>query len=153
MATLVPLALAGVIAYKHGGWNTTRWLVICLASFLVHMNTNLANDYFEFLSGADAGESIGGSRVLQDGKLTLSEIRWRHDPVLFCGLLCGLWILWVTKLWWLIRLDVIFVFFQPILYRAANPIRIFGAWRTFCGDKHGANHGGRRSGCTIRPNS
>ena len=37
VATLVPLALAGVIAYKHGGWNTTRWIVICLASFLVHM--------------------------------------------------------------------------------------------------------------------
>ena len=82
VATLVPLALAGVIAYKQGGWNTARWLVICLASFLVHMNTNLANDYFDFLSGADAGDSIGGSRVLQDGKLTLSEIRWRHDLVL-----------------------------------------------------------------------
>jgi len=121
VATLIPLALAGVIAYKHGDWNTTRWLVICLASFLVHMNTNLANDYFEFLSGADAGESIGGSRVLQDGKLTLSEIRRAMVLFYFAALLCGLWILWVTELWWLIGI-VLFSFFSSLFY-TAPPIR------------------------------
>ncbi|MGO9119465.1 MAG: prenyltransferase [Desulfomonilaceae bacterium] len=121
VATLVPLALAGMIAYKHGGWNTTRWIVICLASFLVHMNTNLANDYFEFLSGADAGESIGGSRVLQDGKLTLSEIRRAMILFYFVALLCGSWILWVTKLWWLLGL-ILFSFFSSLFY-TAPPIR------------------------------
>jgi 1,4-dihydroxy-2-naphthoate polyprenyltransferase len=121
VATLIPLTLAGVIAYKQGGWNTARWLVICLASFLVHMNTNLANDYFDFLSGADAGASIGGSRALQDGKLTLSEIRGAMILFYLVALLCGLWIVWVTQLWWLTIL-MLFSFLSSLFY-TAPPVR------------------------------
>jgi len=121
VATLVPLALAGVVAHSQGGWNALRWVVICIACFLVHMNTNLANDYFDFLSEADAGESIGGSRVLQDGKLTLSAIR--RGMILFyvVALLCGLWIVWVSKLWWLAAL-MVFSFFSSLFY-TAPPVR------------------------------
>ena len=133
VATLVPLALAGVIAYKQEGWNTARWLVICLASFLVHMNTNLANDYFDFLSGADAGDSIGGSRVLQDGKLTLSEIRSAMTLFYLVALMCGLWIVWVTQLWWLAIL-MLFSFFSSLFY-TAPPVRYgyFGLGELFVG--------------------
>jgi 1,4-dihydroxy-2-naphthoate polyprenyltransferase len=121
VATLIPLSLAGVIAYKQGGWNTARWLVILLASFLVHMNTNLANDYFDFLSGADAGESIGGSRVIQDGKLTLSEIRGAMILFYLVALVCGAWIVWVTQLWWLTLL-MLFSFLSSLFY-TAPPVR------------------------------
>jgi 1,4-dihydroxy-2-naphthoate octaprenyltransferase len=133
VATLIPLALAGVIAYKQGGWNTARWLVILLASFLVHMNTNLANDYFDFLSGADAGESIGGSRVLQDEKLTLSEIRGAIILFYLVALLCGLWIVWVTQLWWLTIL-MLFSFLSSLFY-TAPPVRYgyFGLGELFVG--------------------
>ena len=121
VATLIPLSLAGVIAYKQDGWDTARWLVILLASFLVHMNTNLANDYFDFLSGADAGESIGGSRVLQDGKLTLSEIRSAMILFYLVAFVCGLWIVWVTQLWWLTLL-MLFSFVSSLFY-TAPPVR------------------------------
>lgn len=133
VATLIPLALAGAIAYKQGNWNTARWLVICLASFLVQMNTNLANDYFDFLSGADAGESIGGSRVLQDGKLTLSEIRGAMILFYLIALLCGLWIVWVTQLWWLTIL-MLFSFLSSVFY-TAPPVRYgyFGLGELFVG--------------------
>ena len=133
VATLIPLSLAGVIAYKQGGWNTARWLVILLASFLVHMNTNLANDYFDFLSGADAGESIGGSRVLQDGKLTLSEIRGAMILFYLVAFVCGLWIVWVTQLWWLTLL-MLFSFLSSLFY-TAPPVRYgyFGLGELFVG--------------------
>ena len=133
VATLIPLSLAGVIAYKQGGWSTARWLVILLASFLVHMNTNLANDYFDFLSGADAGESIGGSRVLQDGKLTLSEIRGAMILFYLVAFVCGLWIVWVTQLWWLTLL-MLFSFLSSLFY-TAPPVRYgyFGLGELFVG--------------------
>lgn len=74
IATIIPLALGGILAAQAGHWDTTTWLVILLASFLVHLNTNLANDYFEYSTGADDGEAIGGSRVLQQGRITVNQM-------------------------------------------------------------------------------
>jgi 1,4-dihydroxy-2-naphthoate polyprenyltransferase len=121
VATLIPLVLAAVIAHREGDWNPVRWLVICFASFLVHMNTNLANDYFDHLAGADSGDSIGGSRVLQEGKLTLSAIRRAMIVFYFLALACGFWITWVSQVWWL-PLVMVFSFFSSLFY-TAPPVR------------------------------
>ena len=51
------------------------FLLINLYSVMVHLATNLANDYFDHVLGADAGGSIGGSRVLQEGKIGIRELR------------------------------------------------------------------------------
>jgi len=121
VATLIPLVLGGVVAHLHGGWNTTRWLVVLFASFLVHLSTNLANDYYDHKSGADAGQSIGGSRVVQEGKITPEELC--NAMILFYGAaaLCGLWILWDSGVWWLLPL-MLFSFCSSLFY-TAPPIR------------------------------
>ncbi len=121
VATLIPLVLAAVVAHYAGAWNPVRWLVICLASFLVHMNTNLANDYFDYFSGADSGDSIGGSRVLQEGKLTLCAIRRAMIVFYMVALVCGLWIVWVSQVWWLAA-AMLFSFFSSLFY-TAPPVR------------------------------
>lgn len=51
------------------------FLLINLYSVMVHFATNLANDYFDHFQGADSGESIGGSRMLQAGLITIGELR------------------------------------------------------------------------------
>jgi 1,4-dihydroxy-2-naphthoate polyprenyltransferase len=121
IATLIPLALGGVIAWRDGFWNTQLWLIILAASFLVHLNTNLANDYFEYFSGADDGDSIGGSRVLQDGSITLDQMRTVMITFYVVALICGLLILNITHLWWLIAV-MMFSFFSSLFY-TAPPIR------------------------------
>lgn len=121
IATLIPLALGGIIASNAGRWDTGLWLTILLASFLVHLNTNLANDYFEYFSGADEGDSIGGSRVLQEGRITLKQVRNVMIVFYLIALLCGIRILLVTELWWLIAV-MIFSFMSSVFY-TAPPIR------------------------------
>jgi 1,4-dihydroxy-2-naphthoate polyprenyltransferase len=121
VATVIPLSLGGAVAWKEGAWSSDRWIVVFIASFLVHLCTNLANDYFDFSSGADSGESIGGSRVLQEGKITLSEIR---NVLIICyvvAALLGIWIVWTSKVWGLIPL-MLFAFFSSVFY-TAPPIR------------------------------
>lgn len=117
VATIVPLALGGVVTWSAGYWNGMRWGVVLLASFLVHLCTNLANDYFDHLAGADSGDSIGGSRVLQEGKITLSELR--QALILFYALafVCGMWIVWVSGVQWLIPV-MLFSFFSSLFYTA-----------------------------------
>lgn len=71
IATFIPLGLGFTAAVKYGG--SARWglfLLILLACFAVHMATNLANDLFDHWQGVDSGPNIGGSRVIQEGKIS-----------------------------------------------------------------------------------
>ncbi len=69
IATLVPLFIGWTLA-RGSGLHPDRFVLVVLASFMVHLATNLANDYFDHLGGTDSGQSIGGSRVIQQGKLS-----------------------------------------------------------------------------------
>ena len=70
VATFIPLAAGWVLAGKTGAWHPWRILLVLMGSFMVHLATNLADDYFDHLQGTDDGLSIGGSRVIQEGKIT-----------------------------------------------------------------------------------
>jgi 1,4-dihydroxy-2-naphthoate polyprenyltransferase len=121
VATLVPLGLGGVVAQAEGSWDTLRWIVVLLASFLVHLNTNLANDYYDYLSGADSGDSIGGSRVLQEGTITLGQLKTAMILLYGMAALLGIWIVWVSHVWWLLG-AMLFAFFSSLFY-TAPPVR------------------------------
>jgi 1,4-dihydroxy-2-naphthoate octaprenyltransferase len=69
IATFIPLAAGWIMAGKLGGWRPWRMLLVLLGSFMVHLATNLADDYFDHIQGSDDGLSIGGSRVIQEGKI------------------------------------------------------------------------------------
>ncbi len=75
VATIVPLVLGLVLAHKATGqWHWGRFLVINLGAFAVHLATNLADDLFDHLLGADAGDSIGGSRVIQQRLISPGQL-------------------------------------------------------------------------------
>ncbi len=107
--------------------------MVLLASFLVHLCTNLANDYFDHAAGADSGESIGGSRVIQEGKISPREIRNTLIILYAMAFVCGVWILWVSRVWWLAGV-MVFSFFSSLFY-TAPPIRYgyFGLGEIFVG--------------------
>ena len=78
-ATIVPIALGGVIAAYHGRFDLGWWLLALLAGCAVHVGLNVANDLFDDLSGADAANTTptpfsGGSRVLQYGLVSRNQM-------------------------------------------------------------------------------
>ncbi|MCA1959822.1 MAG: 1,4-dihydroxy-2-naphthoate octaprenyltransferase [Desulfomonile sp.] len=121
VATLVPLALGGVIAHTIGQWNTLRWVAVLIAAFLVHLCTNLANDYFDYVAGTDKGDALGGSRVVHEGKITLAELRNALIVLYGIAFLIGIWIVWDSRVWWLIAV-MGFSFFSSLFY-TAPPVR------------------------------
>ena len=121
IATLLPLGYGGALAAAAGGWNAHRWWIIFFASYFVHTCANLANDLFDHLAGTDAGESIGGSRVIQEGKITPRELALALILLYSLALLCGIWLLWETRLTILIPI-MLFSFFSSLFY-TAPPIR------------------------------
>lgn len=58
VATFIPLIIGWSMAVKTTGTaRPGRFLLVLLGSLIVHLITNLANDYFDHLVGTDAGES------------------------------------------------------------------------------------------------
>ena len=121
IATLIPLTAGAVIAGKEVAFTVLPFVLVLIASFLVHFATNIANDYFDHMQGTDAGDSIGGSRVLQDGKITLSELRTAIILLYVMAGVIGFTLTWTLQLWAILPLMAIAAFSS--LFYVAPPIR------------------------------
>jgi len=121
VATLIPLSLGAATAWKDGAWDLSLWLLILATSFLVHLATNLSNDYFEFLSGADDGDSLGGSRVLHEGKISVAQLGRTIVILYIVAFFLGVWIVAISGVWWLAL--IMFFSFASSLFYTAPPFR------------------------------
>jgi 1,4-dihydroxy-2-naphthoate octaprenyltransferase len=74
-AAVVPV-LVGTAAALHGGnpLRTGPFVAALLASLLIQVGTNFANDVFDFRRGADTAERLGPLRVTQSGLVTPGQV-------------------------------------------------------------------------------
>lgn len=74
-AAVVPVALGSALAWADGGflwWPAT----LCLAfALLIQIGTNFANDYYDFVKGADTAERIGPARAVASGWIAPGVMR------------------------------------------------------------------------------
>lgn len=73
-AAVVPVAVGTAIAFAHGGFALGPALGALAVALLVQIGTNYANDYFDFVQGADTEERIGPTRAVQSGLLTPGQM-------------------------------------------------------------------------------
>lgn len=86
IATVIPITLGFVLAARETGqWRFAVFFLVLLASFLIHLATNLANDLFD--DGVDSDKTIGGSEALREGRIS----RANYKAALF--MLYGLYII------------------------------------------------------------
>lgn len=95
-ATLVPVLVGTGGAFRELG--IVNWKIFSLALLamaLIHLGVNLANDYFDHLSGADdinpapLSPLAGGSRAIQEGLLTPRAVLVGAVSLLGLGALLG----------------------------------------------------------------
>lgn len=122
IATLIPLTLGWVVAAGQGGpWHPWRFVLINLAAFMVHLATNLANDYFDHLQGTDAGASIGGSRVIQEHKITPATLKWVIILLYAGAFFAACYMMNAYQVWGLAPI-LLFSFLSSLFY-VAPPVR------------------------------
>lgn len=78
-ATLVPVLLGLAVAGREGYWNPWLAVLTVVGACAVHIGLNVANDFFDTLSGADDAnvnptQFSGGSRVIQHGLMTVRQV-------------------------------------------------------------------------------
>ena len=88
---------------------------------MVHLATNLSNDYFDYIQGTDDGPSIGGSRVIQEGKISPVALKRAIILLYFLAFIIAFYLITTLDLWLMLPV-VLFSFFSSLFY-VAPPIR------------------------------
>lgn len=121
IATLIPLAIGWILAGQNASWRPWRFLLVMFGALMVHLATNLANDYFDFIHGTDSGEAIGGSRVIQEDKISPNSLRRAIIMVYGLTFLLALYFMITLNLWKILPL-LLLALFSSIFY-VAPPVR------------------------------
>ena len=89
-AAAIPVLLGVAIAARDGFFSPGRMILALAGAMAIQAGTNLINDYYDFQSGADSGEALGPSMVIQRGLLAPDEV-WRGGIAAFAiGAAAGL---------------------------------------------------------------
>ncbi|MBS0616513.1 MAG: 1,4-dihydroxy-2-naphthoate octaprenyltransferase [Verrucomicrobia bacterium] len=74
-ASLCPVLIGGVLAFSHHAMQPLLFLFTLLTALGIQICTNLANDYFDFLKGADTKLRIGPVRITAAGLVAPATMR------------------------------------------------------------------------------
>ena len=89
-AAVAPVLVGSAIAARERSFALGP-AALCLAfALLVQIGTNFANDYYDFLKGADTKDRVGPRRAVAAGLVTPNEMRWAMIGTLLLAFLIGL---------------------------------------------------------------
>jgi 1,4-dihydroxy-2-naphthoate octaprenyltransferase len=91
-AAITPVLVGSAAAASTGHFRLDAFLVALVASMLIQVGCNLANDYFDFVKGADTAARLGPRRVTQSGLIAPGAV-WRATVLVFAlAAVCGLYL-------------------------------------------------------------
>ncbi len=105
-AALVPVLVGSAFAARAGGfyWDAAG---LCLVfALLVQIGTNFANDYFDYVQGADTEKRVGPARAVASGWVTPAAMRAAMIATFAAALVVGLGLIPFGG-WWLLPLGVL----------------------------------------------
>tara|TARA_R100001143_G_scaffold63604_1_gene73764 strand:- start:16570 stop:17544 length:975 start_codon:yes stop_codon:yes gene_type:complete len=94
-AALIPVMVGVSIAYSNG---YSRWdisLMVLLCAILIQIGTNFANDYYDFVKGADNDERIGFERATSSGLVSPNAMLNATIFTMFIAFIAGLYLVWI----------------------------------------------------------
>jgi 1,4-dihydroxy-2-naphthoate octaprenyltransferase len=105
-AALVPVLVGSAFAARAGAFNLGA-AALCLGfALLVQIGTNFANDYFDFVQGADTAQRVGPARAVASGWVSPAAMRGAMAAVFAVALVVGLGLVPFGG-WWLLPLGVL----------------------------------------------
>lgn len=92
-AAIAPVIAATGLAFHDGGMKPAAAAACLGFALLVQIGTNFANDYFDFLKGADTRERVGPRRAVAAGLVAPATMRRATAVVFAAAFLVGLTLL------------------------------------------------------------
>lgn len=95
-AAAAPVLVGSALAWRAGGFRLFPAVAALVGALLIQIATNLANDYFDFVKGADTSDRVGPVRVTQAGLLSPRAVLGGLCVVLLLALLVGAYLVWIA---------------------------------------------------------
>ncbi len=94
-AAIGPVIVGTALAAADGRFALLPALAALLAALLLQIGSNLANDYFDALNGADSPDRVGPTRVTAAGLISHTAMRVGMLVVFGLAALIGLYLIWL----------------------------------------------------------
>jgi 1,4-dihydroxy-2-naphthoate octaprenyltransferase len=91
-ASVAPVLVGVVLAVTDGVGHAPAALAALVGAILIQVGTNYANDYFDFIKGADTAERVGPRRAVQSGLIAPAAMRRATILVFGLAVLVGLYL-------------------------------------------------------------
>lgn len=93
-AAVAPVLMGTAMAFSDGKLHWPSAAVALLGALLIQIGTNFANDYFDYVHGADDGSRLGPTRATQAGWVTPRAMKHAFILVFALAFVLGLYLVW-----------------------------------------------------------
>ena len=94
-AAFAPVLIGASIAWHDDLFILTNTFVAVICAFLIQIGTNFANDYFDFVKGADTKDRIGFTRATSAGLVSPKSMLNATIITMGLAFFLGLYLVWV----------------------------------------------------------
>lgn len=129
-AAVVPVLVGSAVAAADGAFSALPAAVALVCALLIQIGTNLANDYFDFMKGADSEHRIGPVRVTSSGLIPPSTVRNTMIGVFGLTFILGLYLVSVGG-WPILVIGVSSLFCAVIYTAGPYPLAYVGLGDVF----------------------
>jgi 1,4-dihydroxy-2-naphthoate octaprenyltransferase len=93
-AAISPVIIGTAMAYGEGRAHMISATLALLAAVLIQIGTNFANDYFDYIHGADTRERLGPTRVTQAGLIKPKTMKIATILIFTSAFMAGVYLIW-----------------------------------------------------------
>lgn len=128
--SMSPVLVGITLAISEGFFDATTFLFTLATAMAIQIGTNLANDYFDFIKGADTQERKGPQRVTQSGLITPQAVKRGMIASFAIALICGCYLIWQGGV--IIAFLLLLAIFLGVLYTGGPfPLAYLGLGELF----------------------
>jgi len=93
-ASIVPVLVGTAVAWQLGRVDWELFLLALFGSVAIHIGTNLANEYFDYVQGVDELDSLGPAGVILRGELAPRSVLLAAALTFAAGSVMGFILVW-----------------------------------------------------------
>lgn len=94
-AAVVPVLVGASIAWNDQLFRFDTTAVALFCAFAIQIGTNFANDYFDFVKGADTDERLGFERATAAGHIKPNTMKFATILTMLTAFIAGLYLVWI----------------------------------------------------------